>query len=144
MNTELWFQTVYSVNQISVTDWCCQFGVTNEEKEQVATHVDNGVLTAVEPEEVEMLPSPPDLALGNKMQGSASFRILEKSVQMTPLCEKTLFQHLVTAGNCYQIRPDDDDVWWKILLLAENIRVFDPIWKPKHWQLFLQEQLLDQ
>ena len=111
MNTELWFQTVHSVNQISVTDWCYQFGVTNEEKEQVAIPVDNGVLTAVEPEEVEMLPSPPDLALGNKMQGSASFRILEKRVNMTQLCGKTLFQHLVTARNCYQIRPDDDDGW---------------------------------
>ena len=65
----------------------------------------------VEPEEVEMLVSLPNLALGNNMQGSASFRILEKRVQMTQLCEKALFQHLVTAGNCYQIRPDDDDVW---------------------------------
>ena len=36
MNTELLFQTVHSVNQISidaaVTDWCYQFGLTNEEK----------------------------------------------------------------------------------------------------------------
>ena len=63
----------------------------------------------VEPEEVEMLVSSPILALRNKMQGSATFRILEKRVRVTQVCEKALFQHLVTAGNCYQIRPDGDD-----------------------------------
>ena len=45
MNTKLLFPTVHSVNQISVyeavTDWCYQFGLTNEEKE-VAISVDNG------------------------------------------------------------------------------------------------------
>ena len=67
------------MNQISVyaavTDWCYQFVFTNEEKEQVAIPVDHGVLTMVEPEEVEMLVSHPNLALGNKMQGCASFRM---------------------------------------------------------------------
>ena len=41
----------------------------------------------VEPEEVDMLVSLPNLALGNKMQGGISFRILEKSVHMTQLRE---------------------------------------------------------
>ena len=59
-----------------MTDWCHQFAQTNEEKEQVAIPVYNRVMTVVEPEEVEMLVSPPNLALGNKMQGSASFRKL--------------------------------------------------------------------
>ena len=72
--------------------------------------MDSRVLTLVEPEEVEMLVSPSNLALGNKKQGSASFRILEKRVLMTQLWEKqALFQHLVTAGNLYQIRPDGED-----------------------------------
>ena len=47
----------------AVTGWCYQFGLTNEEKEQVAFPVDTGVLTMVEPEEVEMLVSLPNLAL---------------------------------------------------------------------------------
>ena len=38
------------------------------------------ILTMVEPEEVEMLVSPRNLALGNKMHGDMSFRILEKRV----------------------------------------------------------------
>ena len=47
VNTELLFQTVHSVNQISVyaavTNWCYQFGLTNEDKDQVATGVENGI-----------------------------------------------------------------------------------------------------
>ena len=34
--------------------------MTNEEKERVAILVDNKILTVVEPEEVEMLVSPPN------------------------------------------------------------------------------------
>ena len=131
MKTELLFQTVHSVNQISVyvavTDWCYQFCLTYEEKEQVAIPVDNGILTMVKPEEVEMLVSPPNLALGNKVQGSASFRILEKRVQMIQLCVKTLFQHLVTAGDCCNIRLDNDDGWENFTRYAENIRLLEPI-----------------
>ena len=48
VNAELLFQTVHSVNDISVhaaiTNWCCQFGLKNEEKERVAILVDNGLL----------------------------------------------------------------------------------------------------
>ena len=115
MNSDLLFQTVHSVNQSSVyaayTHWCCQFALTIQEKKQITIPVDNRVLTMVDPEEVDMLVSPSNLALGNKMQGSASFRILEKRAHMTQLCVKTSFQHLVTAGNRYQIRPDGEDGW---------------------------------
>ena len=58
-----------------------------------------------------MLVTPPNLARGNKMQGSASFRILEKRVQMTQLCAKALFQHLVAAGKQYEVRPNGNDGW---------------------------------
>ena len=87
VNTKLLFPTVHSVNQISVyeavTDWCYQFGLTNEEKE-VAISVDNGIMTMVEPEEVELLVSVPTQAPGNGMQGSVlSFRTWEKRIHMT-------------------------------------------------------------
>ena len=148
MKTELLFQTVHSVNQISiyaaVTDWCYQFGLTGEVTEQVAILVDNKNLTMMEPEVVEMLVSLPNLALGSKMQGSASFRVLEKKIQITQLCEKTSFQHIVTAGNCYKVRPDDDDGWVELLLYDENIQFPDLIRKPKLWQPFPQVQFLDQ
>ena len=62
MNTELLFQTVHSVNQLSVygavAKWCCQFGRTEEEQGRVGILVDSKILTMVEPEEVGLLVSP--------------------------------------------------------------------------------------
>ena len=70
----------------------------------------------VETEEVEMLVSPPNLALRNKMQGSASFRILEKRVQMTQLCGEELLDNLLESkeGEPYEKRevtPRHKDTW---------------------------------
>ena len=107
MNAELLFPTVNSVNQISVyaaiTDWCYEIAWTNEEKEHVAILVDNRIQALVDPEKVDMLMSSPNQAQGNLVQGSASFRRLGKKVQMTHMCDKAPFQHLVTAGNRYQV-----------------------------------------
>ena len=87
VNTKLLSPTVHSVNQINVyaadTDWCYQFGWTNEEK-RLAIPVDNGIMTMVEPEELELLVSVPTQAPGNGMQGSVlSFRTWEKRIHMT-------------------------------------------------------------
>ena len=117
MNTELWFQTVCSVNQLSVPRSSCelvyQFELTEEEKGQVSIPVDNKILTMVEPGEVELLVSPRTLAPGNRlMQGGVlSFHTVEQKIQLAQLCEKALFQHLVIAKNEYQVRPNADDGW---------------------------------
>ena len=111
VNTELLLQAVHSVNQISVcaavTDWCYQFGLTEGKR---TSRQSRGKRTSRysfgQSEEVDMLVSLRNLAFGNKMQGGASFRVLEKRIQMTQLCEKTSFQHLVIAENCYTIRHD--------------------------------------
>ena len=93
-NTELLFQTVHSVNQLhgAVANWCHLFALTEEEEGQVGiVVVDDKKLTMVEPEKVELLVSPPTQALGNRMQGGAvSFQTLEKNIQLTQLCEKSL------------------------------------------------------
>ena len=137
MNTELLFQKINSVNQVS-TNWCYKFALKKNEK-HISTPVDNRILAIVEPEEVEMLISSPNRAQGNLMvQSEAKFRVLEKK------CEKALFQHLVTAGNCYRVRPGDDDGWGKLLLYAENIRVLELIRKLELWQQFPQIQIWDQ
>ena len=103
----LLFHTVCSVNQFSVdgvvADWCYEFDRWRKERRSVT--LKNWVLPMVEPEEVEMLVSSPNLAFGNKMQGSASFLALEKKMQ---ICSNTFSQHLVTARNSYTIRPDED------------------------------------
>ena len=95
-NTELLFQTVHSVNQLSVygavANWCYQFGLTEEEKGRVCGHFS----TMVEPEAVELLVSHPTQASRNRMQGGAlSFHILEKKVQLTQLCEKKLSSNIL-------------------------------------------------
>ena len=83
--------------------------------------MNNRITAVVEPEEVEMLISSPNLAQGNlMMQNEAKFRVLEKKVRMTPLCEKAFFQYLVTAGNRYQVQPDEEDGWGQITLLCRE------------------------
>ena len=61
-NSKLLFQTVCSFNQLivngAVTGWCYQFGLANEEKEQVNIPLKNWIASMMEPEEVEMLVSP--------------------------------------------------------------------------------------
>ena len=78
------YGTLVSIKSVSVRP--SRIGVINSVRQMKKK---SGILTMVEPEEVEMLVSPPSLPLGNKMQGGASFRILEKRVQMTQLCEKS-------------------------------------------------------
>ena len=81
----------------------------------------NWVAPRMEPEEVEMLVSPaPRLAPGNRMQEDMSFRVLEKKIQVTQLCEKALNQHPVAAGSYYKIRPDEDDGWRKVTHLCRE------------------------
>ena len=72
MNTALLFQTIHSVNQISVhgavADWCYQFGSIEEEKGRSSTLVDNNILTQLKLEEVQLLVSPRARATGNRIQ----------------------------------------------------------------------------
>ena len=119
MKTELLFQATHSVNQLNITEqW--RIGVINsvwqkKKKRRVAVPVDNKILTMVEPQEVELLVSPPTQAPGKMVHGGAlSFQILEKKVQRTQLCEKAFFQHLVIAGNYCKIRPNADDGWGRV------------------------------
>ena len=89
--------------------------MTEEEKGRVGTIVNNKTLTMVQPEEVELLVSPPTQAPGNRMQGSAvSFQTPEMKIQLAQLCEQAFFQHLVTAKSYYRIRLDEDDGWAKL------------------------------
>ena len=119
MITELLFQTVHSVNQVSifaaVTKWCYKFAWKKEEKHTFPHTADNRIVAVVETEEGDMLISSPNLAQGNlMMQSEAKLRALEKKVHMTQLCEQVLFQCLVTAGIFYQVRPDGEDGWRNI------------------------------
>ena len=99
----------------------------------------------VEPEEVEMLVSLPNLALGNKMQGSASFRVLEKKIQMAQLCDKKPYSNILWQPKITtkfdRMRTMDVE---QLLFCAENIRVLRPVRKLEFWQVLPQEQSSDQ
>ena len=123
MNTERLFQTINSVNRVSinaaVTNCCYKSALKKEEKEHIPTPVDHRSLAIVEPEEVEMLTSSPNPAQRNLMMRSeAKFRVLQKKVHMTQSCEKALFQYLVAARNRNQVRPDGEDGWRQITPLC--------------------------
>ena len=99
---------------------------------------DNKCLTIIDPEEVELLVSPPTQAPGNRIQGRGlSFQTMEKKIQLTQLCEKNL---LPTSCDCKEdiqkfdrMQTTDGE---KLLLCVENMRVLDLVRKPKHCQLF--------
>ena len=127
-NTELLFQTVHSVNQLgvygAVTDWCYQFGLTEEEKGRASASVDNKILTKLKPEEVQLLVSPPTRATGNTMQERVlSFDELAGKIQLTQLCEKAYFLHLVASGITYKIRPNADDGWGTVTPLCREYSI---------------------
>ena len=107
-NTELLFQTIHSVNQLSiygaVANWCHQFGLTEEGKGRAYFSVDNKMLTSLQPKEVQLLVSLPTMAPGNRMrQNVLSFEALTSKIQLSQLCEKAYFQYRVTAGKKYKI-----------------------------------------
>ena len=111
MNTELLFQTINSVNKISiyavVTNCCYKFALKKDDKDHSPTHGNNQILAVVQPEEVSMMVSSPNLAQRNlMMQSETRFKVLEKEARKTQLCEKASFQYLATAGRRYQVRPE--------------------------------------
>ena len=135
MNTELSSPAINSLNQVSiyaaVTNWCYKFAL-EEEKEHIPTLVDHRILAIVEPEEVEMLTSSPNLAQGNLMMRSeAKFKVLEKKGHMTQLCEKPyskiLSQQEIATKFDQMVKTDGD----KSHFYAENMFVLESFHKPK-------------
>ena len=50
------------------------------------------------------------------------FETLSSSIRLTQLCEKSHFQHRVTAGKKYETRPHGDDGWRTITPLCGKYR----------------------
>ena len=137
VNTELLSQTIYSVNQVSVyagvSNWCYKFALKEEESN-----------TFLHPWIIELwLLWKPKVQKNLMMQSEAKFRVLEKKVHMTQLCEKPLFQYLVTAGSRYQVRPDGEDGWWQITSMQRICYCSRVFAQAKYWELFQQAQLSD-
>ena len=136
------------MNQVSIyvaiTNWCYNFALKKEEKEHLPTPVDNRIMAVVEPEEVAMLISSLNLAQENlMMQKEAKFRVLEKMVHMTQLCEKPYSNILSQQGIATkfdQMKKTDGN---KSHLLAESTLVLESSHKPNLWGLFQQAELTD-
>ena len=143
MNTELLFQTIHSVNQLSVygavVNWCYQLGSTEEEKGTSQYSCGQQDFDQLKPEEVQLLVSPPTRATGNRMpERVQSFDELAGKLQLTQLCEKTYFHYLVAAGKQYKSSTKCGR------RLGDNYSFVPRIRKPKLWQLFLKAPSLDQ
>ena len=99
-NTELLFQTIHSVNQLSIYgELVPKFGLTEEKKGRDNVIVNNSFLTSVPPDEVQYLVSLPTVASGNRLQQNfVSFEALSSRIQFSKLCEDARFQHRVSDG----------------------------------------------
>ena len=140
------FWTLHSVNRLSiygaVSNWCEQFGLTEEEKgqEKPQESVTKDVVTCVKSQEVKLLASPPKLAFGNSLQENIhDFESLDEKIQFTRVCELALFKHRVSAGRKYKTRPDGS--WFHF---ADNTHFLKHTHNPETLQQSLEEQLLDQ
>ena len=149
IDTELLCQTIHFVNQLNVhgavANWCHQFGWTEEEEGRANLSVDNKTLTSVQPEEVQILVSPPTMAPGSRMRENVlSFEALASRIHLTQLWEKAYFQNSVIARKKYKIQPDADDGWGTITPTCQEYNFLDPFLNPKWLQLLPKAQPLDQ
>ena len=102
-------------NHGSVSNWCEQFGLAEDEKGQGRTldngeSVNKGMLKSVNSQEVNSLVSSPRLASGNSLRENIQdFESLSDTFQYTMICEHTSFWYRVSAGMRYKTKHDEDD-----------------------------------
>ena len=123
-NTELLFQTLHSVNQLSingaVANWCEQVGLTEEEKGRDNRSVNKSILTRVPPHEVRLLVSHPTMRSGDSLQeNTLNFEALSNRTQFSYLCEDAWFKYRASAGMYCSTRLEDDG-WGRIVPLCRE------------------------
>ena len=94
-NTELLFRIIHSANQLSihgaVSNWCEQFGLTDEEKEQERPlgrkeSVTKGVLSSATSQVYKLLVSSPRLVSGNSLRDTYKTSEDDGFGQLIPSC----------------------------------------------------------
>ena len=148
-NTELLFQTVHSVNQLSVygavADWCYQFDLTEREKGWTSILVDNKIFVRVENWRSTTLGASSDTSIwkqdSRKLVGASKRWPVKYSWHNF---EKKLTSNILWLGSRTKFDQIETTDGEQLLFCAENIRFLDTVRKPKLWQLFLKAQLLDQ
>ena len=120
-NTELLFRIIHSVNQLSiygaVSNWCEQFGRTEEEKgqEKQKESVTKDVLTCVKSQEVKLL-----VSLQNKYLEPVCGKTIRTSNHWPRQFDSQGFANShrsaqVSAGMNSKTRPDEDDGFGQII-----------------------------
>ena len=104
-NTELLFRIIQLSIYGAVSNWCEQFGLTVEEKEQEKQKesVTKGVLTSMKSQEVKILVSSPRLVSGNSLQENIQdFESLSETIRIT----RDLRTRIVPAQgiSCYELQ----------------------------------------
>ena len=108
------------MNQFSiygaVSNWCQQFGLTEDEKGQKRTldkgeSVNKGTLEERDSTRREPFVSSPRRASGNSLRENIQdFELLSETIQCTRVCENASFWYQVSAGVKFKTKPDEDDV----------------------------------
>ena len=107
----------------AVSNWCKQFGLTEEERELERPlarkeSVTKGVLSSVSSQELKLSVSSPRLASGNRLQKNIrDFESLSGTNRFTRVCEDAVFTHRVSAGKSYKTRPHEDDGFGQLVPL---------------------------
>ena len=124
-NTELLFRIIHSLNRLSIygalSNWCEQFGQTEEEKGQDKPRgkkesVTKSVLTSVKSQEVNLLVCSPRPASGRSLWDKIKdFESLPETIRFVRVGEDTIFVHWVSASMSYKNRPDEDDGFGQII-----------------------------
>ena len=111
----------------TVSNWCEQFGLTEEEKgqEKQQESVTKGVLTSVKSQEVKLLVSSPRLVFGKSLRENIrDFESLSETIRSSRVCELASFWHRVSAGMSFKTRPDEDDGFWADHSIMPGIHAF--------------------
>ena len=150
LNTDLTFQTINSVNQVSthaaLTNCCYNFALKKEEKEHILTHREQsnyGCFGNRRSGHVDIFSEPstgkPDAAEWGKIQS------IEKEGSHDPINNvkkphSNILSQQEVATKFDQMEKTDGD---KSHLHAENILVLESLHKPNRWRPVQQALLLD-
>ena len=100
----------------AVSNWCEQFGLTEEEKGQERTldkgeSVNKGMLKReFTRSELLVFSRMIEPTSGNRLRENIQeFESLPQTVQFTNVCELASFWYRVSAGMSYHAKPDEDD-----------------------------------
>ena len=125
--TELLFGIIHSVNELSiygaVTNWCAQFGFTEEEKKQEKTERirDQRCIDKCEITRSKICGIFSETGIWKQFAAkNQDFESLTETIRFIRVCEFASFRYRVSAGLSYKTRLDEDDGLGQIIPLCRE------------------------